>query len=119
MTKLSCNAVNCVHNSSGLCGARDINVGGLLAHTSTSTECSTFEEKGLKASLTNVTNMNVPGQLKQMFNNSEIEMSPSIRCEAGNCRFNSDMTCHAANVHISGPGALSSSRTCCDTFVEN
>lgn len=118
MAKLSCNAVNCVHNASGLCGARDINIAGAMAHTSTSTECSTFEEMGLKSSLTNVTNMNIPGQFKQLFNSGEVEMSPSIRCEAGNCLYNTNMTCSASDVHVSGPGALSSSRTCCDTFIE-
>ena len=118
MTRLSCNASNCVNNASGLCGARNINVAGASAHTSVSTECSTFEEKGLKSSLSNITNMNFPGQVKQLFNSESIEMSPNIRCEAQSCKYNENMLCNASDIHVSGPGALSSSRTCCDTFVE-
>lgn len=116
--KLSCSAANCVHNMSGLCSANNVNVSGMSAHTSISTQCDTFAEQGLKNSLANVTNMNIPGQIKQLFNSASVEMSPSIRCEAQNCRYNNDRVCNAQNVQIDGPGALTSSRTCCETFIE-
>ncbi len=52
------------------------------AHRSEETQCEKFAEKGLKNSLSNVLNMNVIGEFKQVFNNDSIEMSPRIRCEA-------------------------------------
>ena len=115
---LSCSATNCVHNVSGLCSANTINVKGSEAHTSNSTMCETFAEKGLKNALANVANMNVVGEFKQIFNSSSIEMSPAIRCEAQNCLYNEDKICKANNVQIDGRSALTSSKTSCETFIE-
>jgi hypothetical protein len=115
---LSCSATNCVHNQSGLCSASSINIGGSNAHASSSTQCDTFAEKGLKNSLNNVMNMNVTGQFKQIFNSASIEMTPNIRCDAQNCKYNDNKICKAPNVLVNGPGALTSSRTCCETFIE-
>ena len=113
---LSCTATNCVNNLSGICSANTINVSGLSAHTSESTQCETFAEKGLKNSLSNVLNMNVLGEIKQVFNNGSIEMSPSIRCEAVNCLHNSKEICAAENIMVNGIGALTSAKTECETF---
>ena len=119
MATLSCSASNCLHNSGGLCGANTINVSGSNAHTSISTQCDTFVERGIKSSLENVGNVNATGYMKQFVSGpSSIEMTPSVRCEAGNCRYNENYNCQASNVQVEGPGALSSSRTFCETFVE-
>jgi hypothetical protein len=115
---LSCSATNCVNNMSGLCSAGTINVFGSSAHTSESTECETFAEMGLKNSLANVFNMNVVGEFKQVFNSESIVMSPSIRCNAESCIHNIDNLCAADNVVVSGVGAITSSRTQCETFKE-
>ncbi|KYH35383.1 hypothetical protein CLTEP_05590 [Clostridium tepidiprofundi DSM 19306] len=115
---LSCSATNCVHNMSGLCSANTINVSGIDANTSSSTQCDTFAEKGLKNSLMNAANVNISGQFRQLFNSSSIEMSPIIRCTAERCKYNENKVCNAANVQITGPGALTSSKTYCETFVK-
>lgn len=115
---LSCSATNCVHNMSGLCSANTINVAGNGAHSSSSTQCETFAEKGLKNSLMNAANVNIPGQFKQLFNSASIEMNPTIRCNAENCKHNNNKMCNAQNIQVSGPGALTSSKTCCETFIE-
>jgi len=103
---------------SGICSASTINVSGSNAHSTEATQCETFAERGLKNSLTNVLNMNVVGEFKQVFNNTTIEMSPSIRCEAVNCMHNLKKVCAAENIMVNGIGALSSVRTECETFKE-
>ncbi len=115
---LSCSATNCVNNMSGICSAGTIHITGATAHTSESTQCETFAEKGLKNSLANVLNMNLVGEIKQAFTNETIEMSPNIKCEARNCRYNHDELCHAPNIMVNGMGALHSERTRCETFIQ-
>lgn len=115
---LSCSATNCVNNISGMCTANTINVSGASAHTSENTQCDTFAEKGLKNSLSNFTNMNVIGELKQVFNSESIVMSPSIRCVATNCRYNEKKICVADNIMVSGIDVTTSERTQCETFKE-
>lgn len=116
---LSCSAVNCVHNMSGLCSANNIHVMGSGAHTSSDTMCNTFAEKGLKNAITHVVNMNVAGEIKQLFTNKSIEMSPAIKCEARNCIYNDDRVCQADNVQIYGSRAEQSEGTECETFRQN
>lgn len=115
---LSCSATNCVNNMSGICSASTINVSGDDAHTSEATQCETFAEKGLRNSLANVLNMNVVGEFKQVFTNESIEMSPNIRCEARNCRYNEKKVCVADNIMVNGRSAISIGRTQCETFQE-
>lgn len=115
---LSCSAANCVNNMSGICSASTINVFGSNAHSSESTKCDTFAEKGLKNSLANVFNMNVVGEFKQVFNSESIVMSPSIRCNAASCIHNDNNLCAADNIVVSGMGAANSTRTQCETFKE-
>ena len=116
--KLSCTAVNCVNNLSGLCSANTINVSGASAHSSVATNCETFAEKGLKNSISNVLNMNVVGEFKQVFNSESIEMSPSIRCEATRCVHNKNDLCVADNIMVNGVGTLNTGKTQCKTFKE-
>lgn len=115
---LSCSATRCVNNMSGICSASNINVSGINAHSIEETQCETFAEKGLKNALTNVLNMNVLGEIKQVFNHDTIEMSPSIKCEATNCVHNEKDLCIADNIIINGIDALNSERTQCETFKE-
>jgi hypothetical protein len=115
---LSCNALNCVHNTSGLCSANKILVDGMSASTSNETNCHTFAEKGLKNALTNMLNMNVAGEMRQIFNKSSISMSPEIACEATKCVYNMDKVCSAQNVQIIGSSANTSDDTKCETFRE-
>ncbi len=115
---LSCSATNCVNNMSGLCSAGTINVFGPSARSSESTQCETFAEMGLRNSLANVTNMNVVGEFKQVFNSESIVMSPIIRCNAARCIHNKNNICAADNVMVSGVSAITSLRTQCETFKE-
>ena len=115
---LSCSATTCVNNVTGICSARTINVLGSNAHSSEATQCETFAEKGLKNSLANALNLNIVGEIKQVFNSDSIEMSPSIRCDATNCMHNEEKICVADNILVNVTGALSSKRTQCETFEE-
>jgi len=115
---LCCSATICVNNLSGICSAGTIHVSGLSAHINSETQCETFAEKGLKNSISNVLNMNVVGEFKQVFNSESIEMSPRIKCEVVNCKHNKKDLCVAENIMINGIGALSSERTECETFKE-
>lgn len=114
--QLSCSAVNCVHNMSGLCSANNIQVLGSGAHSSTQTMCDTFAEKGFKNAVTHLPNMNVVGEVRQLFTKNSIEMNPDIKCQALNCRFNDNRACYANYVQIDGPGAQGSEGTLCETF---
>ncbi|MBU3161801.1 DUF1540 domain-containing protein [Clostridium frigoris] len=115
---LSCTAINCVNNMSGICSAAAINILGSNVHSSADTQCETFAEKGLKNSINNVLNMNVIGEIKQAFNGDKIQMSPRIECEVKNCVHNEDDVCKAHNIMIYGRGALKSEKTECETFKE-
>lgn len=115
---LSCNCTNCVHNERGLCDANNINVSGMNAHNSNATQCDTFMEKGLKNAFTSMSNINAAGELKQLYTNASIEMTPTIRCNALSCRYNNNQICSSNDVKIDGSRAITSSKTCCDTFIE-
>ena len=116
--KLNCSADGCVHNMSGLCSANKISVEGNMAHSSKSTECRTFAQKGFINAFANATNMNIPGEIRQFVNKDEVVMSPTIKCQAVNCTHNVDQVCGASDVAIQGPGATSSEGTQCETFIE-
>ncbi|AAK78500.1 hypothetical protein BJV85_003496 [Clostridium acetobutylicum] len=116
-TKLMCSAGTCVNNISGLCTAKTINVHGIKARSSIDTECETFAEKGIKNALSNLVNMNIPGEIRQVFSRNSIEMSPEIQCQAINCSYNHNKLCAARNVQIYGPGAITSEGTECETFT--
>lgn len=116
--QLSCSALSCVHNMSGLCSAGTIHVLGSGAHTSNQTMCNTFAEKGFKNAVTHLPNMNVVGEVKQLFTKNSIEMNPGVKCEAVNCTYNDGRACHADYVQIYGPRANASEGTQCETFIQ-
>ena len=116
--RLTCNADNCVNNVNGLCSANTIKVKGMDSHSSSGTECETFAVRGVKNALSNLTNMNIPGEIRQLFTNNTIEMSPYVKCDADNCVHNSAGKCIAANIQITGPKANVSADTKCETFIE-
>ncbi len=114
--QLSCSALNCVHNISGLCSANTIEVLGSGAHNSEQTMCNTFAEKGLKNAVTHLPNMNVVGELRQLVTKNSVEMSPAVKCQAISCKYNENRLCQAEYVQIEGPKADSSEGTQCETF---
>lgn len=115
--KLSCSALNCVHNNGGLCIANTIHVSGEKAHSSLRTECDTFAEKGFKNAITHLPNMNLFGEIRQVFTNKTIQVSPYIGCDAVHCAYNVERICSAKNVQITGPDAHGSHDTMCETFI--
>ena len=118
MGRLTCSAGNCVNNVNGLCSANKIDVKGFNSHTSSETECEVFAPKGFVNAVKNLGNMNIPGEIRQVFNRDDIEMSPDIKCEAANCVYNVNSACIADNVIIYGPDADTSEGTECETFRE-
>lgn len=114
--KLTCTATDCVHNLNGLCSAKRIHVGGITAASHSDTQCDTFSPKGVKNAFYNLGNMNVTGEIKQLFNRDSVEMSPEIKCSAEKCKHNSNKTCNAVNLSIDGYGAKESDGTKCSTF---
>lgn len=119
MNKLGCSAMDCVNNLNGLCSANVILVTGHDAGSSSETQCSTFAKKGFMNAVASVGNTNYVGEVKQIFsNNSQVLMSPEVKCEAKKCSYNERGLCGADNLVIFGPGAESSYGTACETFVE-
>ncbi|WMJ80528.1 DUF1540 domain-containing protein [Clostridium sp. MB40-C1] len=115
-TKLSCGVGNCVNNINGLCSAREIKVNGEEATSSNETLCETFGERSFKNAVTNIPNMNIPGEIKQLFTQNSIEMTPKVLCDAINCNYNQDRVCNASSVQINGMQASTSQDTKCETF---
>lgn len=113
---LTCNATNCVHNLGGLCSANKIEIAGNRAITSTSTQCSTFNEKGFLNAFMNMTNINIPGEIKQIIRNDGIYMYPTVACNAVKCIYNKDERCEADRLVISGANAMDTEGTYCETF---
>ena len=118
-TKLSCNVNSCVNNvASGMCSAEKIIIEGKCAKSSEETLCGTFADQNLKNAVASVANTNYVGEIVQAFNESEIKMSPHIKCEASNCAFWQNNLCTASNIQIFGnENAESSSETRCESFV--
>lgn len=117
-TELSCNAGNCVNNINGLCSAKEIKINGEMASSSMETLCETFAERSFTNAISNMPNMNLGGEIKQLFSQDSIEMSPSIACDAVKCSYNENRACHASNVQINGPVADMSKETVCETFIQ-
>jgi len=115
---LSCSAVNCVNNAGGSCVANTINVTGYNASASEGTQCDTFLDTNGINGTSNFKNMNLGGELKQMFSSGPSSLSPRINCEAVNCEFNLSRKCTADSVEVKGDGAWKSSGTRCETFRE-
>ncbi|WP_040192130.1 DUF1540 domain-containing protein [Clostridium culturomicium] len=114
---LNCNAKNCMHNTYGMCTSNNIHIQGTNAHSKEYTNCGSFEEKGLKHTLSNVHNYNIGGVVDNRFTNSAYSNSSSIQCEAARCRYNINGSCTSGDVNINGPGAISNNRTDCESFM--
>lgn len=95
---LNCSASSCAYNNSGACYAGGINVAGSSATTTSSTFCSSYEDKA-SASFTNCSD------------GCSCTKPDNISCEAGNCKYNSLGACTANNVQINAQNAS------CDTFI--
>lgn len=118
MSDLICSATNCVNNVEGLCSAINIHISGRNSDNSVGTACKTFALKGLANAISSITNTNVVGEIKQIFDNENIAMSPHINCEANKCRHNSGGMCCAIHVQVYGSGCDDSECTDCETYIQ-
>lgn len=114
---LNCNAGNCRHNTYGMCTANDIHIQGTNAHSKEYTQCGSFEENGLRHTLSNVHNYNIGSVVENRFTNSAYSTNQAIKCDASRCRHNLNGTCISHSVNINGPGAISNNRTDCESFM--
>lgn len=118
MSKLICSAINCVNSIDGLCTAKIIHISGKDINSNNKTYCNTFSHRTLKNSLASISNVNVVGEIKQIFNKNSIVMSPKITCEIDKCGYNFRGECISLNVQIRGVNCNSSQCTECETFSE-
>lgn len=118
MTKLSCNAEACTNNVGGFCTAATIHIHGIDAHSTSGTQCNTFAQKSFRNAVASMLNTNYTGEIRQLFSDDNVAISPNIKCEAINCLYNHSKACTASNVQIYGPQASFDFGTQCETFIE-
>lgn len=107
MMKLTCTAMECVNNSSGLCTAKKIKVIGEYTHYGSNTHCYTFGEKVTENTISNASNINFLG-----------EMVPNVDCTAEECYYNKNRICGANSIMVSGGATHSMDGTACETYEE-
>lgn len=118
MMKLTCTATKCVNNDSGLCSAKNIKVIGEYTHYGAATHCYTFREDTVKNAISNSSNINFAGQMKQVFSSDDILMNPEVACTAEECYHNHNGMCVANSIMVSGGLTDSMDGTACKTYVE-
>lgn len=94
---LGCSASNCAHNKGGACYAGGINVSGNQATTTSSTTCSSFQDKS-------------SGGFTSCGDSCNCVGTNNINCSACNCKHNANNSCTASNVQINAQNAS------CETF---
>lgn len=112
---LKCEATKCVYNMDRLCSAKEIEVQGEDAMGGRFTYCGTFEERGVGNMVSEMGNMNLRGELKQLFSDEQA-LDPRVGCNAHNCIYNQNAQCHAEHVNIISELAESAVQTECQTF---
>ena len=101
MPLLVCSAQKCVYNDGMYCSKGDIKIGGEEATTPQDTCCSSFKENAGENARNS---LGTPSQ--------RIDVS----CEACECTFNDDCTCHAEKIGIAGAAASDMEQTECSSF---
>ena len=102
MNKINCSVNNCCHNSTGVCYANRINVGGEGASNANETCCGSFLDKQHYSTLTNNTNTDGP--------------CDCIVCSAETCTYNNNKLCNADNIQVSGNDVRLYTEAICSTF---
>lgn len=116
MTKLTCNASNCVNNVNGFCSARNIHISSADPMGNGNTKCDTFGEKGFKNAFKNLGNVNMAGTIKQLINKDDVEMTPNITCSAVKCIYNESQMCTAGNINVNIERWSNTESTRCESF---
>lgn len=118
MSDLMCSAVNCIYNISGLCSARSIHIGIKgISSKNEDTLCENFLHRNLKNTFTSIINTNIIGEVKQVVDRDNINMSPQIVCDAKECIYNSSNMCSAKHVQIYGLECEDEKCTKCEVFA--
>jgi hypothetical protein len=118
MSDLMCSAVNCIYNISGLCSARNIHIGIKgISSKNEDTSCKNFLNKNFKNTVTSIINTNLIGEVKQVIDSENINMSPQINCDAKECIYNSGNMCSARHVQIYGLKCEDGQCTKCEVFT--
>ncbi len=112
---LKCQATKCVYNMNRLCSAKEIEVQGEDTMGGRFTFCGTFEERGVGNMVSEMGNMNLRAEIKQLFSDEQ-EMDPMVGCNARNCIYNQDAHCLAEHVNIVSEIAETAVQTECQTF---
>ena len=99
---VKCGAVDCSHNASGSCFAGAISVQGNHAHSTPETACCTYSP----ASGYNAEFASEFGIVQHQ------TVAHNIQCNAANCKFNTNFSCHADSVKINANTAS------CETFED-
>lgn len=102
MNKINCNVENCSHNSTGICYANRINVGGKGATDACETCCGSFLDKKHYSTLTNNTYAEGP--------------CDCIVCTAEHCVYNDNKLCNADSIQVDGNNVNLYTDAKCFTF---
>ena len=100
---LNCQSYDCIHNDKdGKCFAKNINIDGRSAKTTSGTTCNSYVPTGEAHAY----------EFAEEFMEAEKMSSDrrNIKCDAKNCRFNNNQACMASNVQINETDAS------CETF---
>lgn len=106
MTRINCSVNNCSHNSSNVCHANLIKIGGNGSETSSDTCCSSFLNKQLYGNLTNSVNA---------FSNSN--QCDALVCNVATCSHNSNNLCTLNNISVNGHLVSLYTETSCGSFA--
>ena len=103
---LNCESKDCIYNDkTGKCFAKNISIDGRSAQTTAGTTCASYVPDG-----GNFQNLEFATDFMDMGAVKTASDTQNIKCEAMNCRFNSNKMCTAANVEINSKDAS------CETF---
>lgn len=102
MNKINCSVENCSHNSTGVCYANRIDVGGKGVTDACETCCGSFLDKRQYSTLTNNTNTDGP--------------CDCIVCSAEKCAYNDNKLCTADTIQVNGHDTKIYTETICSTF---
>ncbi|MBS6229867.1 MAG: DUF1540 domain-containing protein [Negativibacillus sp.] len=103
MSKLTCHVTSCASNQNCCCCQPAIKVQGRGACRCSETECQSFHKKGT-GEISNATQFSHPNP------------DCMIKCTAEHCVYNTQGSCTAEQVDISGHGAQERCETSCKSF---
>lgn len=101
MPELKCTVQTCTHNQNYYCALDKIQVGGNSAQRAEETCCDSFQERK-EGSYSNAA--------------KEASALSAIDCQATDCQYNKQCSCHAGKISVEGGDACQCEQTECATF---